>query len=116
MKKGDFFKFKKGMTVYQVPIRYWEPDDPIVPLEVIEHCGMDDGCVYARDANEQGAMYYPVRDRIFFKKENAEEARKLLTRLHELENDDGASAWMQITLDGIDAKHKTPNDLIESND
>lgn len=92
-------QFKNGMKVYQVPIRYWEDEYPIVELTVTKDCDMDDRHVYARDPNEDQSMYYSRRDRVYYTRENAEKARKLLTELHELENHDGAEVWLDIVLD-----------------
>ena len=89
-------QFLKDMKVYQVPIRYWEDEWPITELTVTKDCSMDDGCVYARDPEEDQSMYYT--------RENAERARKLLTELHELENEDGAKVWVDITLESIEEK------------
>jgi len=97
-------QFLKDMKVYQVPIRYWEDEWPITELTVTKDCSMDDGCVYARDPEEDQSMYYPRRDRVYYTRENAERARKLLTELHELENEDGAKVWVDITLESIEEK------------
>ena len=100
----DMIQFKKGMEVYQVPIRYWEDEWPITKLTVTESCGMDDQCVYARDPKEDQSMYYSRRNRVYYTRENAERARQLLTELHELENEDGAKVWVDITLASIEEK------------
>lgn len=92
----NLLKFKKGMTVYVIPIRYWEQEWPIKPLTVEHNCGMDNREIYARDKDEDQAMYYSVHNRVYYELESAEEARKLLTRLHDLENEDCASAWVDI--------------------
>lgn len=91
-------KFKKGMTVYLIPIRYWESEYPIKPLTVIETCSMDDTAVLARDPDESCSMYYGIRNFIFYRLENAKRARELMTELHELENNDGTDVWCDIVM------------------
>ena len=92
---SGLIRFVKGMTVWLIPIRYWEDEYPIKPLTVTETMGTDSRDVYARDEDEDQSMYYG-KDRVFYRRENAERARKLMTELKEIDHDDGTEVLMEV--------------------
>ena len=90
----NIIAYKEGMDMWLIPIRYWESEYQIKKVTLLKTVSLDDRHVYA-ETPDDGPQYLPI-NRVFYRLENAEEARRLLTRLHELENEDGTEAWMDI--------------------
>ena len=65
---------------------------------MIENCVADDQCVMARDPDEACAMYYTIRNFVFFRRDSAKTARDIMTKLYNLENEDGADARVDIVM------------------
>ncbi len=89
--------FRKGMQLWALPMRYWEPEYHIYPVTVLEDCTTDAQCVYA-DTPDDGPQYLTIRDRVFYTQANAQKAREHLTALYELRLDDDSHAYMEFAL------------------